>query len=69
MKVLLVLEFDNVAADSDESDQILADIHMACKTIATGFDASACYVQECYEDETYDEYGVNTKNSFNTKEK
>jgi hypothetical protein len=50
MKVLVIFHFDEVSADSEEAEQIIASIGESCETMASGFDASGCWVQECYDD-------------------
>jgi len=50
MRVLVVFEFPEIEAESDEAEHILADIGEACETMATGFDASACWIQDCIDD-------------------
>jgi hypothetical protein len=50
MKVLVVFHFSEVTADSKEADQILASIGESCETMASDFDASGCWVQECFDD-------------------
>lgn len=54
MKVLVIFHFDEVSADSEEAEQIIANIGESCETMARGFDASECWVQECFDDEDED---------------
>ena len=75
MKVLVVFEFDGIEnPDSPEADAKVQAITESCETMQVAFDANACWVQEVFgadseDDDTYDEFGVNTKNSFNTPPK
>jgi hypothetical protein len=50
MKILVVFNYSEVQIDSEEAAQILANIGESCEALASRFDASECWVQECFDD-------------------
>ena len=51
MKVIVIFEFKGVDPDSDQADEILAEISESCETMQVGFDADACWVDDAVADE------------------
>jgi hypothetical protein len=54
MKVLVVFQFDEVSADSAEAESIVSQVSESCEFMQVGFDASGCWVQECFDDDARD---------------
>ena len=54
MKVLVIFHFDEVSANSAEAESIVSQITESCEFMQVGFDASGCWVQECFDDEDED---------------
>jgi hypothetical protein len=75
LRVIVVLEFNGINdADSEKASNITDIITDECLILQHELGADACYVDDVVveieeEEETYDEFGVNTKNSFNTPPK
>jgi hypothetical protein len=75
LRVIVVLEFNGINdADSEKASNITDSITDECLILQHELGADACYVDDVVveieeEEETYDEFGVNTKNSFNTPPK
>jgi len=51
MKVTVVFEFESVDPNSEEADQIVAEITESCETMRIGFDANACWVDNAHGDD------------------
>jgi hypothetical protein len=46
MRVVLILDFPEVNANSPEADLLIQSITEDCETMRVAFDAHACWVQE-----------------------
>ena len=49
MKVLLILEFEDIEPNSPEADSIVCEISKSCETMQVAFDANSCYIEEVLE--------------------
>jgi hypothetical protein len=46
LRVTVVFEFNNVEPGTERDESIVMSITEACETMQTGFDASACWVDD-----------------------
>lgn len=53
MKVLIILEYDEIAANSKEADVIVNDISQSCDEMQVVFDANGCYIQEVFDEDDF----------------
>jgi hypothetical protein len=51
MIVYVAFEYENVHPDSEQADQIVAEITESCETMRIGFDANACWVDNAHGDD------------------
>jgi hypothetical protein len=50
MRVIVVFEFDGVEPNSPEADKIIEEMTESCETMAIGFNASGCFIDDATAD-------------------
>jgi hypothetical protein len=50
MRVILVIEYEGVPADGEQSDQIVEVIGKACETMREDFGATNCFIDDVESD-------------------
>lgn len=53
MKILIILEYDYIDANSEEADRIVNEVSQLCYPMQVAFDAHSCYIEEIYNEDDF----------------